>query len=184
MSLLLLGAGITIGYDLGGKRVISTPAQEETEKVNQENQSEQNQAQVQKLIKTVNSLQDSVKVLKAQIATPQIQMPEPKPTPPGFKIIEPTVVLSGKSRSLLGGKVLLSVSPHASDESSEVEVIIRRTKSPLETAMEYGEVLRLFYAHTGRVESFEFNGETYFIECVEVAKFDGTMGLKFALYLK
>lgn len=184
MSLLLLAAGITIGYDLGGKRIISTPAQEESQKEDEKDQSEKNQAQVQKLLKTVNSLQDSLKVLKAQAATPQIKMPEPRPTPPGFKIIEPTVVPAGKSRSLLGGKVLLSVSPTVSDDNSEVEVIIRRTKSPLETAMEYGEVLRLFYAHTGRVESFEFGGDTYYIECVEVGKFDGSMGLRFALYMK
>ncbi len=181
-SLLLLAGGVTIGYDY---RVTNSPAPEVAQKeassspepvAANPNKTSLTQQQVQKILV---DKPDSQKVIQAQF--PQVQEPVKKSPPPGFFVLEALVPL-GKSKSLLGGKLLLTVSSDPSEDSTEVEVIIRRTKSPLEREMEYGEIIRLFYAHTGRQESFRFNGSTYYIDCLQVGLIDHVFSLKFALY--
>jgi|GEM_PF-5205552 len=184
-SLLLLAGGITIGYDY---KVINSPPSEVAEEAEKNETSlpqpapanpsktTASQQQVQKILVTKP---DSQKVNQAQVG--QVTEPVEKSPPPGFYVMEALVPL-GKSKSLLGGKLLLTVSPEPSDDSTEVEVIIRRTKSPLEREMEYGEIIRLFYAHAGRQESFQFEGSTYYIDCLEVGLIDHLFSLKFALY--
>ncbi len=175
-SLLLMAAGIAIGYDIRGSHLPqkSEPGQKQPQT------SEISPSQIQVQVKKLDSsLQDSIKVIKAQAA--QMKVATPKP-PPGLQILEPTLVPAGQSKSLLRGKVLLSVAPNPYNDNTEVEVILRRTTSPIERALEYGEVIRLFYAHTGRQESFMYQGVTYYIDCLAVGKFGDTMGLKFALY--
>ena len=175
-SLLLMAAGIAIGYDIRGRHLVQPTEPEQEQSQTSEISPSQNQAQVKKL---VASLQDSIQVLKAQTA--QLKVATRKP-PPGVQILEPTIVPAGQSKSLLKGKVLLSVAPNPLNDNTEVEVILRRTTSPIEQALEYGEVIRLFYANSGRQESFQYQGVTYYVDCIAVGKFGDTIGLKFALY--
>ena len=83
---------------------------------------------------------------------------------------------------MLNDKVLISVSLNSFNDSTEAEVTIRKVRNPLERAMEYGEVLRLFYASTGRKESFQYAGDTYYIHILKVGKFGTQMGVRFSLY--
>ena len=180
-SLLLLAGGLTIGYDLklGQFSLFKTPETEISEKQElpaNPGKASPNRQPVQKIL---SAKPDSQKVNQAQLG--QAKEPAAKSPPPGFFVMDGLVPL-GKSKSLLGGKLLLSVSLESSEDSTEVEVIIRRTKTRLEREMEYGEIVRLFYARTGRQESFRFEGSTYYIDCLEVGQVDHLFGLKFALY--
>src|SRR5574341_337107 len=180
-TLLLLAGGMTIGYDLklGQLSLFQTPETEIAEEQEPPPNNSQASQQQEPVQKTLSAMPDNQKVNQAQL--PQIQEPVKKSPPPGFYVMEALVPL-GKSKSLVGGKLLLTVSSDPSEDSTEVEVIIRRTKSPLEREMEYGEIVRLFYARTGRQESFRFNGSTYYIDCLEVGQIDHIFSLRFALY--
>ena len=180
-SLLLLAGGITIGYDLklGQLSLFKTPETEISEKQEPPANSGKTSPIHEQVQKTIVAKPDSQKVIQAQLS--QVQEPAIKSPPPGFYVMEALVPL-GKSKSLVGGKLLLTVSSDPSEDSTEIEVIIRRTKSPLEREMEYGEIVRLFYARTGRQESFRFEGSTYYIDCLEVGQIDHLFSLKFALY--
>jgi hypothetical protein len=180
-SLLLLAGGISIGYDLklGELSLFKTPETETTEKQKVPVNTSKASPDQQPVQNILTAKPDSQKVIQAQL--PQVQEPIKKSPPPGFYVMEAVVPL-GKSKSLVGGRLLLTVSPDPSEDSTEVEVIVRRTKSPLEREMEYGEIIRLFYAHTGRQESFRFEGSTYYIDCLEVGQIDHLFSLRFALY--
>jgi len=170
-ALIFLALGVSIGYDLKsspGKvesRVTTGPPSRE--KVNPP--------------PVVSTLPDSLPVKHTK--NTQLQSLAPKLFSENL-ILQPTLVPAGQSVSMLNGKLLLSVSSHPYNDSTEAEVIIRRIKNPLERAMQYGEVVRLFYAYTGRQESFQFEGNTYLIHFLQVGKLSQKLGVKFALYAK
>ena len=189
-TLLFIAAGVLIGVDLKQQRAnqpdqTKTEEESEAEQANQASLGENNQ-----LTGKVSQLQDSIKVLLAKQAEPQVQtepeqtssIPDPGPPPPGDLMVQPTLIIAGASKSVLKDKVLISVSLNSFNDSTEAEVTIRKIRNPLEKAMEYGEVLRLFYASTGRKESFQYAGSTYHIHILRVGKFGTQMGVKFSLY--
>lgn len=170
-TLLFVGLGIFIGIDLkGGSRQAGKvespeiPTSQDTE-----------------LLSTISALKDSIRVLLSR--NTQLQTTVSQPVPQKV-VLEPTLVFSGGQRELFKGKVLVTVSPHPYNDTTEAEVTIRRTKSPLERSMQYGEVLRLFYAYTGRQETFEFEDRSYYIHFLQVGKVDGKLAVKFAIYEK
>lgn len=170
-ALTFLALGVSIGYDLK-----SSPGKLESRDTTQPPSQEKTEPH-----SVVSALQDSLPIRHVKNA--QLESPAPKLAPHKV-ILQSTLVPAGQSVSMLDGKLLLSVSPHPYNDSTEAEVIIRRIKNPLERAMQYGEVLRLFYAYTGRQESFQFEGNTYLIHFLQVGKLSQKLGVKFALYAK